>query len=126
MNRYKDLAGKPYMPSNGTEGMMFCDEFCDQCIHQHPDPGKSPQCDDILLQSLIGKQPKEWVYDSEGRPTCTAFKKWDWGSEGDWIEPEPPEPEDPNQLCFPWDILDILGPDLIVTNRAIMEEMQLV
>jgi len=23
--------------------------------------------------------PEEWTYDDNGSPTCTAWKKWDWG-----------------------------------------------
>ena len=121
-----DNAGEPYLPSNGSEGIWFCDKFCDNCIHQHPDPDNKLQCDDILLQSLIGNQPKEWIYDNEGKPTCTAFVKFDWGKddEGNWIDPEPPPPpEDPNQLCFPFDIIEILGSDydLVVTSKYITE-----
>lgn len=117
--------GDPYMPSNGTEGMWFTDKFCDQCIHQHPNPDKSPRCDDILIESLVGNQPKEWIYDSNGDPYCTKFQKWDWGfgDDDDWNEPGPPEPEDPDQLCFPWDIIEILGTDydLVSTKQAVIE-----
>jgi len=123
-NPFLKFAGQPYMPSNGTEGMNFTGNFCDNCIHQHPDPDKKPQCEDILLKSLCGDQPKEWIYDSEGSPTCTAFVDWNWGNDDDgWNDPPEPEPDDPNQLCFPYDIIDILKDDsILVTSKAIFEK----
>ncbi len=30
--------GKPYQPSNGTEGMYFTDKYCMNCLHCYPDP----------------------------------------------------------------------------------------
>lgn len=68
-------AGKPYRPSNGTEGMMFESAYCDRCIHFVNDES----CD-ILIDALIYEinepnYPKEWVYDSNGNPTCTKFQK---------------------------------------------------
>ncbi len=123
-----DRAGEPYMPSNGTEGIIFTSHFCDTCIHQHPDPDNERQCNDILVESLIGNQPKEWVYDHLGNPTCTAYVNFNWGNQDDgWNEPDPDidplVPDDPNQLCFPWDIIEILGTDdLLVTKHAIFEK----
>jgi hypothetical protein len=55
---------KPYLPSNGTEGMMFMAEFCNQCY-------KERNCT-ILNRSLCGEQPKQWIY-KDGEPTCTSF-----------------------------------------------------
>ena len=123
---FKKFAGQPYMPSNGTEGMMFTGEFCDTCINQHPDPDKQPQCNSILLKSLIGEQPPEWIYNATGHPTCTAYISWNWGNNDNdgWNEPPPPPlPEDPQQLCFPYDIIEILGNDydILVTKQAIFE-----
>lgn len=54
-----------YYPSNGTEGQIFMEEFCDKCY-------KSNQCT-ILLNSLIGKHPKQWIYDENGKSKCTSF-----------------------------------------------------
>jgi len=58
MNNHKS-AGRPYMPSNGTEGMMFTETWCDTCLYQHPNPDMKPQCTDVLLKSLLGNQPVE-------------------------------------------------------------------
>ena len=55
---------KQYYPSNGTEGMEFMSEFCDNCY-------KSRSCT-ILTRSLIGIHPTQWVY-KDDKPTCTSF-----------------------------------------------------
>lgn len=126
--RFKGKHMKKYMPSNGTEGIWFTSKFCDNCLRQHPDPERQPQCSEILLESLIGNQPPEWAYDSEGEPTCTAFVRFDWGGRnGDgWNEPPPgPEPEDPAQLLLPFCITELFGfddPDIVVTRKAIFEK----
>jgi len=104
-----EYAGQPYMPSNGTEGMHFHDKFCMQCIHCNPDPSGKKQCD-ILCASLcfsIGDAdyPKEWVYDENDNPSCTAWKKWNWDEQGDPDNPKNEnyvQPEDPAQLKLPW------------------------
>lgn len=105
---------KKYRPSNGTEGMAFTDHFCDRCIHQHPDPDHDSQCN-ILMRSMCfdidhEQYPEEWTYDDHDSPTCTNWKKWDWGrdDDGNWIEPTFTPPDDPNQLCFPF-IFDEIG-----------------
>lgn len=105
---------KKYQPSNGTEGMMFCSKFCDRCIHQHPDPNHEKQC--LILSATLclsvsdPEYPVEWCYDENGNPQCTAWQKWDWGQDddGNWVEPEPVQPDDPNQLCLPF-IFDEIG-----------------
>lgn len=63
---------KKYRPSNGTEGMMFMEMYCDQCA-------SGEDCD-ILCASMCYDEkedayPKEWTYTAEGQPTCTAFKE---------------------------------------------------
>lgn len=105
---------KKYRPSNGSEGVWFTDKFCDQCANNHPNPDHPMQCM-ILCRSFChdinhSDYPEEWQYDANDNPTCTAFKKWDWGrdDDGNWIEPEPVPPVDPNQLCLPF-IFDELG-----------------
>lgn len=71
---YPQCANKPYRPSNGTEGEMFCEQFCYLCRY---DQYEDDPCD-ILTRSLIcsvgdADYPEEWLYDRNGRPTCTAF-----------------------------------------------------
>lgn len=102
-----------YRPSNGTEGMIFMEDFCDQCLHQNPDPDpkytKAKNCE-ICLASMCyspcdPEYPTEWRY-VNGKPVCTKFVKWDWDTDGDPDDPDnpkaPPPPPDPTQLnLFP-------------------------
>ena len=53
-----------YLPSNGTEGMEFMAEFCDNCY-------KFKNCT-ILLKPMFGQQPKQWIYKND-KPVCTSF-----------------------------------------------------
>jgi len=128
-----ERTGKLYMPSNGTEGMWFTDKFCENCIHEkfmHTQKEGDKKCD-IFSRSILHwydvknpAYPQEWIYDENDQPTCTAFYKWDWGSnddEGGLREPPPePEPPDPNQLCFPFII------DEIEENSLVKKELQTV
>ena len=106
---------KKYRPSNGTEGMWFEDKFCDNCINQNPNPDLKPFCEilcNALCYDLSDKEyPSEWTYDVNGKPTCTSFKKWDWGNDGDPNDPENPKyvaPDSPNQLVMPF-LLEEIG-----------------
>jgi hypothetical protein len=71
---YPDSAGEPYQPSNGSEGEMFMESFCYRC---KKDSEQSP-CEIIGLtmacRDCDPEYPKEWKYDPEGKPTCTAFE----------------------------------------------------
>lgn len=68
---YPHRAGEPYRPSNGTEGMMFEEIWCNHCTRM------SAECEiysAALLYDLGDKDyPSQWVYDPGGRPMCTAF-----------------------------------------------------
>lgn len=71
---YPQCAGQPYRPSNGTEGEMFQKQHCHRCRH---DQDEDEPCE-ILTYSMAcdlgdADYPVEWVYDRNGRPTCTAF-----------------------------------------------------
>ena len=65
-------AGKPYRPSNGTEGEIFTLMHCKHCAH-----GRAAECEIETAAMIfsVGEPdyPKEWVYDAEGHPTCTGF-----------------------------------------------------
>src|SRR5688572_4268249 len=108
--QFPEEAGKSFRPSNGTEGMIFDEHFCSQCIHQSPDPTRGKSCEVFCAAFCLNENdpgyPNEWVYDSEGWPICTKWVKWDWGNDGDPDDPDnpnkPPDPPDPNQLnLFP-------------------------
>lgn len=98
---------KKYQPSNGTEGMIFTEKYCMNCINCDPDPSGEKQCQ-ILLATLIHnindkEYPKEWVYNENSKPTCTSWVKWDWGNDGDPDDPENPNSPpvyDPDQLVL--------------------------
>ena len=101
--------GKLYRPSNGTEGMIFMDNYCDQCIHECPFENSKKKCEIITLTMCLDTNdkdyPKEWQY-KDDTPICTKFQKWDWGNDGDPDDlnnpKAPPPPPDPNQLhLFP-------------------------
>lgn len=71
--------GKPYRPSNGTEGDMFQEGWCAHCKRDkafRADPDREEGCN-ILARSMaysVGEQgyPVEWIW-QRGRPVCTAF-----------------------------------------------------
>lgn len=78
-------AGKPYQPSNGTEGMCFVDSWCGNCARDKAMSEGKPieDCDDdekcdIIANSMAydrddPRYPKAWVYGKDGHPCCTAF-----------------------------------------------------
>jgi hypothetical protein len=70
-----------WQPSNGTEGAIFQDQFCEHCKADKPyrdSEGMKPGCD-ILARSLLfdigdDDYPEEWT-DRDGKPRCTAFEQ---------------------------------------------------
>ena len=56
-----------YMPSNGTEGDIFMERWCERCVKN-----SAPRGCGIIGRSMAGIQPPQWVKD-EGGPRCTAF-----------------------------------------------------
>lgn len=71
---------KPYRPATGTEGAAFQDYWCGWCardaaFRDDPDFGEGCQivADTFVYDIDDPKYPKEWVYDADGRPKCTAF-----------------------------------------------------
>lgn len=90
---------KPYRPSNSDEGFWFISKFCENCIHgkyEHTMDLNDKPCE-ILSRSMFG-QANEFVYDQDNKPSCTAFRKFQWeqNENGEWNEAPPPL--DPNQL----------------------------
>ena len=67
----EDETKKKYRPSNGTEGMMFMEHFCERC-------SKEPDCE-IIGKTMVYDEtdeeyPGEWTFD-HGQPCCTAFEE---------------------------------------------------
>jgi hypothetical protein len=92
----KDRVGKPYRPSNGTEGMFFDDAYCSHCKRDakwREDENSADPCP--LLSNAFAYDidelgyPAEWQYGADGQPTCTAFE-----------DKNAPEPPDPNQMTM--------------------------
>ena len=68
---------KRYQPSNGTEGDIFYGHFCAHCTRE----AGNRECM-IYLKTMFHKvtdkeYPREWRYDENGNPMCTAFKDAD-------------------------------------------------
>ena len=62
----------------------------------------------MLYDTKDKEYPREWVFDEEGWPVCTAWVKWDWNNDGDPDDDENPfrppigPSPDPNQMdLFP-------------------------
>ena len=92
------MAEEPYRPSNGTEGLMFFEQWCSRCkkddTFRRDDPENSElRCSIIDAVFVLDRDdpdyPKEWVYDpddmmrdgcltiGEGGARCTAFEALD-------------------------------------------------
>lgn len=80
-------AGKPYQPCNGTEGLVFTDQWCGQCARDKAfngtkvhieDCAEDELCQIVAMTMMCGstddqRYPKEWVFGADGQPCCTAF-----------------------------------------------------
>lgn len=80
---WPEMAGKPYRPGSGTEGMAFDEAWCAHCARDTewrasgPDFDRAEGCriiaDSFAYEVTDPRYPKEWVHDRDGRPRCTAF-----------------------------------------------------
>lgn len=76
--RLEACAGELYRPANGTEGDIWESILCEGCAHYKPDK-YGTDCESGLIMAAMAHYtnedgyPKEWVYDSNGDPTCTAW-----------------------------------------------------
>ena len=95
---------KPYRPSNGTEGMMFDDRFCDRCKRDAKYRRTGDGADGCRILLYVGayqvhepQYPKEWVvnlHDPVGLTArCTAFQFDDPNGR----RPRKPKPAQPEQ-----------------------------
>ena len=66
-----------YRPSNGTEGEIFQEEWCERCAKDSPSRPCSILTRTMALAVDEPGYPKQWVRDAEGdwprNPRCTAF-----------------------------------------------------
>jgi hypothetical protein len=72
--------GKPYRPSNATEGEWFEARFCDRCDADAPWRDTDGQADACAIHCRTmafdvsdPNYPSEWVEDESG-PRCTAYR----------------------------------------------------
>ncbi len=104
-----------YRPSNGTEGMIFMDEFCDRCYYD-----RNQDCPIIVLTMCLETEdkdyPPEWIYIGE-TPTCTKFRADRYGPDDGPSPPQPKIPEDPNQLCLPFEFNEIMAGQVDKTHE---------
>ena len=64
---------KAYRPSNGEEGFLFEERFCDRCAKRR---NCMIQLDAMCFDTDEEEYPKEWVQDDDGKnERCTAFEK---------------------------------------------------
>jgi hypothetical protein len=97
-------------------------KFCYQCIHDNPNPDTGKKCDLIAFSMCFyptePNYPNEWIYDSNKRPKCTKFVKWDWGN-GDPDDPNNPnklpDPPDPRQL----NLFPLYHPETVEVNQKL-------
>lgn len=74
--KLKERAGQKYQPANGTEGLVFFEEYCFQCVHD--DMAAERYCP-IIGKTMLHKvddpeYPNEWQYGKDGQPVCTKFE----------------------------------------------------
>ena len=82
---FSKLAGKPYRPSNGSEGELFYDAWCSGCKRDAdfkvnligPPDGCLIIANTMAYRETDPNYPKEWVYGEDGQPKCTAFEAVD-------------------------------------------------
>ncbi len=67
---FRGKPGAPFRPANGAEGDIFREGWCDRCQ-------RGLAC--VILARTYWHAPghpdypREWTYDAEGLPQCTAF-----------------------------------------------------
>lgn len=64
---------KPYLPLTGSEGMIFEEKWCEQCINHSINPDAKKQCIH-LLRALCGENNGRWVLNGVGEGECIAFR----------------------------------------------------
>ena len=83
MSKQKPDGTYPYRPSNGTEGQMFADRFCDRCKHDDAfqKGGDAEDGCPIIAKTMSYyaddvQYPPEWISDDDCglvNPRCTAY-----------------------------------------------------
>lgn len=69
----KELAGAPYIPSNGTEGDIFRHNYCERCAWWVPEFGCPIELSTYRYEPDDPGYPSQWTHTPEGEPTCLVF-----------------------------------------------------
>ncbi len=71
---------RPFRPSSGSMGEWFESKFCAICerdieVRKNADYEKGCQiyANVLFLEIDHAEYPKEWIYDDDDEPVCTAF-----------------------------------------------------
>lgn len=69
------LQVKRYRPANGSEGAWFMSKWCDKCAYDQSDDGDFCKIQCLTMALPVGDPdyPKEWTFNDDGKPICTAF-----------------------------------------------------
>ena len=69
-----------WIPSNGTEGQQFINDWCGNCARDAVCNGTKSAYDDVpdselcpILAASFRGEAKEWIEHDDGRTECTAF-----------------------------------------------------
>jgi hypothetical protein len=66
--------GESFRPSNGTEGEMFMERWCHQCVKDIN--GDCNIITDAMMFDIDDHEyPRAWIHDATGQPSCTAFQE---------------------------------------------------
>lgn len=75
------MKGRPYQPSNGTEGIIFHETYCTFCVKdvkfrktEMPDDGCPIIVNTMIFSPGEKAYPKEFIYNDQGEGICTAYE----------------------------------------------------
>lgn len=72
-DKLKNRAGSKWRPSNGTEGDIFRQSWCDKC--KRDINSDCPILGATMMYDVDDDgYPMEWQYGNDGQPVCTAFE----------------------------------------------------
>jgi len=68
-----ETPGKPYRPSNGTEGMLFFESWCERCKNESDEAPCPIIAKTMIYETTDPEYPQEWIVGEDGWGKCTAF-----------------------------------------------------
>ena len=74
-NELKKMAGHKWRPANGTEGIIFQETYCENCVQDQDEDNPCEIIGRSMCFDIDSKEyPKEWQIGKDGQPICTLFK----------------------------------------------------